>query len=52
VKDMIKKDGITNDQLEAARLEFIRRGKEDYYLEWFWFPYQSQCWVNTWKSAY
>jgi hypothetical protein len=51
VKDMIKKDGITDDQLEAAREQFVRRCKEDYYLEWFWFPYQSQCWVNTWKSA-
>ncbi|EIN04699.1 hypothetical protein PUNSTDRAFT_146346 [Punctularia strigosozonata HHB-11173 SS5] len=50
VKDMIKKDNITEDQLEAARLQFIRRCKEDYYLEWFWFPYQAHCWVNTWKK--
>jgi hypothetical protein len=43
---------ITDGQLENARKEFIRRCKEDYYLEWFWFPYNDKVWVNTWSSAF
>jgi hypothetical protein len=23
----------------------------DYYCEWFWFPYSDQAWVNTWKNT-
>ncbi|KZT00933.1 uncharacterized protein LAESUDRAFT_739389 [Laetiporus sulphureus 93-53] len=49
VEQMMKKEKITEKQLEEARLDFVRRCKEDYYLEWFWFPYQETCWVNTWK---
>jgi hypothetical protein len=45
------KNNITDTDLENARQEFIRRCKEDYYLEWFWFPYNEKCWVNTWPST-
>lgn len=31
--------GITPKQIDDARKEFIRRCENDYYLEWFWFPY-------------
>ena len=41
---------VTPEQLEAAQADFERRCREDYYLEWFWFPYQDECWVNTWQS--
>lgn len=51
VQKMIKKARITETQLTQARDDFINRCKNDYYLEWFWFPYQNKCWVNTWKSA-
>lgn len=51
VQNMIRKSRITETQLEKAREDFIQRCEEDYYLEWFWFPYQESAWVNTWKSA-
>jgi hypothetical protein len=50
VKQM-KKDKIDDQKLERARVDFIKRCEEDYYVEWFWFPYQTHCWVNTWKST-
>jgi hypothetical protein len=52
VKKMMQEDSITEAQFEDARKEFIHRIENDYYLEWFWFPYQRQCWVNTWSSMY
>lgn len=50
VQEMIKDNNITSQDLADARQAFIKRCEEDYYLEWFWFPYQKDCWVNTWKS--
>lgn len=50
VQGLIKDSGITPKDLADAREAFIKRCEEDYYLEWFWFPYQRDCWVNTWKS--
>jgi len=47
LQDMLNK---YKGQLDAARKEFIQRCEEDYYLEWFWFPYQGDVWVNTWKK--
>ncbi|KDQ54683.1 hypothetical protein JAAARDRAFT_60628 [Jaapia argillacea MUCL 33604] len=41
---------IDQPKLEEARLKFIKRCKEDYYLEWFWFPGSTLCWVNSWKK--
>lgn len=35
-------------QLEAARKNFVNRATQDYYSEWFWFPYQKNGWVNCW----
>ena len=52
VQTMIKEAGITDAQLAQARKDFINRVENDYYLEWFWFPYQSECWINTWKSMF
>ncbi|KAM5353643.1 hypothetical protein ACJ41O_000293 [Fusarium nematophilum] len=40
----------TQKQREDALQEFERRANEDFYAEWFWFPYSSQVWVNTWKT--
>ncbi|KAH9914605.1 uncharacterized protein B0H18DRAFT_1044638 [Fomitopsis serialis] len=50
VQSMIEKSKITEAQLEDARTDFVRRCEEDYYLEWFWFPYQEHVWINTWKK--
>ena len=35
--------------MTGALEEFKERVEEGYYAEWFWFPYQSDVWVNTWK---
>ena len=35
---------------KKAQEGFERRANEDYYAEWFWFPYSSLVWVNTWKT--
>jgi hypothetical protein len=51
IADEMRKNNIGEEELEHARKKFIRRCKEDYYLEWFWFPYNSKVWVNTWSSA-
>ena len=50
VQKMIDEQGITSAAFEAAQQDFERRCQTDYYLEWFWFPYQDDCWVNTWSS--
>jgi hypothetical protein len=42
--------GVTPGQLDAAWRDFVDRCENDYYTEWFWFPYQSDCWINTWKN--
>ena len=44
--------GIGDDKLKKAREEFIYRCEHDFYLEWFWSPYQEYCWINTWSSKY
>ncbi|GJE93853.1 FAD-binding domain-containing protein [Phanerochaete sordida] len=52
VRQMISKKKITEAQFAEAQKEFERRCETDYYLEWFWFPYQDDCWVNTWSKRY
>ncbi|KAK8034257.1 hypothetical protein PG993_009252 [Apiospora rasikravindrae] len=38
-------------KLEEANADFERRAADDYYSEWFWFPYQKKAWVNTWNPV-
>lgn len=52
VQKIIEEKGITSAQLEEAQKDFEERCERDYYLEWFWFPYQKDVWVNTWSSMY
>ncbi|KAG4260217.1 hypothetical protein FPRO03_02040 [Fusarium proliferatum] len=40
----------TQAEKDANVREFERRANEDFYAEWFWFPYSQQVWVNTWKT--
>lgn len=40
----------TDNELDDALKEFIRRAEQDYYSEWFWFPLQRDVWVNTWNN--
>ncbi|RDA94540.1 hypothetical protein CP533_2744 [Ophiocordyceps camponoti-saundersi (nom. inval.)] len=40
-----------DQQLASATVEFKKRALNDYYSEWFWFPYQQKVWVNTWNPT-
>ncbi|ENH68064.1 hypothetical protein FOC1_g10001764 [Fusarium oxysporum f. sp. cubense race 1] len=40
----------TEQQKQISLQNFERRADGDFYAEWFWFPYSSQVWVNTWKT--
>lgn len=31
--------------------DFERRATNDYYSEWFWFPFSDRAWVNTWNDT-
>lgn len=50
VPKQIDMSGVTPAMLATATQDFITRCENDYYAEWFWFPYQSQVWINTWKN--
>jgi len=52
VQKIIKDKGITDAQLKDAQKDFERRCEQDFYLEWFWFPYQDEIWVNTWSKRF
>jgi hypothetical protein len=43
--------GITPQMLQRAKAQFVKTCETSYYLEWFWFPYQKDVWVNTWEST-
>lgn len=49
VLQQMSEANITSEDVEKARLEWIRRCEEDHFHEWFWFPYQKNAWVNTWR---
>ncbi|KAE8148749.1 hypothetical protein BDV25DRAFT_141489 [Aspergillus avenaceus] len=40
----------TPEQIQQFVKEFERRALNEYYAEWFWFPYHHQIWVNTWSK--
>jgi hypothetical protein len=42
--------GIRQADLDQAWKRFVDQCENDYYAEWFWFPYQADCWVNCWKN--
>ena len=50
VPSQVDMSGVTPEELATAAQDFINRCENDYYSEWFWFPYQSQVWINTWKN--
>ncbi|KAG8798986.1 hypothetical protein FRC16_006131, partial [Serendipita sp. 398] len=49
IRNQMRQANISEEDIENARLEWIRRCEEDHFHEWFWFPYQKNAWVNTWK---
>jgi hypothetical protein len=38
-------------QIAEALAKFEDQATNDYYCEWFWFPYQQTAWVNCWNST-
>src|SRR4051812_21246862 len=41
----------TEEERAADIANFEKRASNDYYAEWFWFPYSLQIWVNTWDPV-
>ncbi|KAK0759490.1 hypothetical protein N5P37_007678 [Trichoderma harzianum] len=41
---------VTAEQREADIRQFESHCENDYYAEWFWFPYHDQVWVNCWNT--
>lgn len=42
--------GITPADLDKAWADFVAHCENDYYAEWFWFTFQPECWINSWKN--
>jgi hypothetical protein len=42
---------MTPEEREQAQNDFEERAREFFYSEWFWFPYTSMVWVNTWNET-
>ncbi|KAI0543161.1 hypothetical protein GGR58DRAFT_450951 [Xylaria digitata] len=40
----------TAEQKKIDQQNFERRANNDFYAEWFWFPYSTKVWVNTWST--
>lgn len=40
----------TPAQLKGAQKTFEDQIKQNYYNEWFWFPFQPKCFVNCWHN--
>ena len=38
------------EQVEKSQKEFERLANEDYYSEWFWFPFMDEVYVNAWNT--
>lgn len=41
---------LTKEQRQRDQEDFERGANNEYYAEWFWFPFSSQVWVNTWST--
>jgi len=50
IPPMLRKN-ITEKQRAEDQADFERRALEDYYAEWFWFPYHDKVWINTWDKT-
>jgi len=42
---------LSKAQKQQCQADFERRATNDYYAEWFWFPYSDCAWVNTWNNT-
>lgn len=41
---------MTPEMRQKAQAEFEARARNNFYAEWFWFPYTSKVWVNCWNT--
>ena len=41
----------TPEERAADQALFEKRATDDYYSEWFWFPYSDYSWVNCWSDT-
>lgn len=42
---------MTKEQRAKAQAAFEDRARNNFYAEWFWFPYTSKVWVNCWNTT-
>ncbi|KAH7157260.1 hypothetical protein B0J13DRAFT_435346, partial [Dactylonectria estremocensis] len=42
---------LTAEQKQKFQADFEKCATNDYYSEWFWFPYSDYSWVNTWNNV-
>lgn len=42
---------VTPEQRKADIEAFEKHCADDYYVEYFWFPYADDCWVNNWNTT-
>lgn len=42
---------LTPAQMAEAQADFESKAANDYYAEWFWFPYSDYAWVNAWETT-
>ncbi|KAM0542978.1 hypothetical protein ACHAPJ_012535 [Fusarium lateritium] len=42
---------LSTSQKQKYQEDFEKRATNDYYAEWFWFPYSDYSWVNTWNTT-
>ncbi|GAB1316375.1 hypothetical protein MFIFM68171_06585 [Madurella fahalii] len=51
IPPVLRIPGLTKAQREEDLRRFKEAATNDYYTEWFWFPYADQCWVNCWNDT-
>ncbi|KAI9708518.1 MAG: hypothetical protein M1820_003980 [Bogoriella megaspora] len=44
-------DRLTPAERQQDQQDFETRATNDYYSEWFWFPFSDYSWVNTWNHV-
>lgn len=42
---------MTEEQHAKAQATFEEKARNNFYAEWFWFPYTSKVWVNCWNTT-
>ena len=50
-KKLQKKDKSSEWMRQEGWDKFVHSVKNDYYVEWFWFVWSGECWVNCWDTA-